>query len=93
MWERDNYFPIKNGWHEISGTPQLAIQWMGMIFSIWLFNIHVSHPIAVSQQFVKAGLQSTLKIEGSDVRDCFVENALMDHGVFLSFVKHSVHAW
>lgn len=45
------------------------------------------------QQFVKAVLQSTLKVEGSDVRDCFVENALMDRGVFLSLVKCSMHAW
>lgn len=38
------------------------------------------------QQFVKPVLQSSLKVEDSDVRDCFVENALMDHGVFLSLV-------
>lgn len=44
------------------------------------------------QKFVKAALQITLKVEGSDVRDCFVENALMDHGVFLSLVKCSMHA-
>lgn len=70
-----------------------------MEYSIWPYNgwggfLVCGYFISMCliQLFMKAVFQSTLKVEGSDVKDYFVENALKDHGVFLSPVKCSVHA-
>lgn len=66
-------------------------------YSIWPHNgwgrflVSGVSSMCLIQQFMKAVLQSTLKVEGSDVRD-FVENAFKAHGVFLTPVKCFVPA-